>query len=198
MPMIWNAEADAKLMAKVIQICNVKLDAAQMRDVAASMGTDCTAKAISHRLTHFRKLGGTDAATKAAATKGKTAAKPNKVTKTPAKGKGKKSKAEVKRTPSAAAEGEEEYATPPPTTRVKRAGAKRNYAEMSGEEDGEGESEVAETPEPPGPVDEESESKRPEPEIPGLPAYVKIEVGEDIGEGLRTAADGEDEEDDDY
>ncbi len=69
---------------------------------------------------------------------------------------------------------------------------------MSGEEDGEGESEVAETPEPPGPVDEESESKRPEPEIPGLPAYVKIEVGEDIGEGLRTAADGEDEEDDDY
>lgn len=56
------------------------------------------------------------------------------------------------------------YLTPPDTTRPKRAGPKRDYAAMNGEEENEDD---------------------------GLGAKIKIEVGEDIGEGLRQGPDDE-------
>ena len=62
---------------------------------------------------------------------------------------------------------DEQYLTPPSTSRAKRTGNKRDYAGMNGEDsgdDGQG----------------------------GLDKKIKIEVGEDLGEGLRKGSDDDD------
>ncbi|KAF2484541.1 hypothetical protein BDY17DRAFT_130526 [Neohortaea acidophila] len=64
MPMIWNAEADAKLMAHILQACDAKLSGAQMKEIATLMGPECTPKAIAHRMTFFRKMAGGGGTTK--------------------------------------------------------------------------------------------------------------------------------------
>lgn len=71
------------------------------------------------------------------------------------------------RTPSPDAN-DENYLTPPETNRAKRAGPKRNYAELAGETSSDGDAEGEED---------------------GLDKKIKIEVGEDIGEGLRQGPD---------
>ena len=132
--------------------------------------TECTASALSHRIGKIRALA------KAGAGEGEGQVdneKPKKATKTaksgaaPKKnGKGGK-KATAARTPSPDADGEG-YPTPPDTKRAKRAGSKRNYAELTGEtgsDDGAG-------------VGDD-----------GLDKKVNIAVGEDIGEGLRQGPD---------
>ncbi|KAL2423389.1 hypothetical protein ABEF95_007981 [Exophiala dermatitidis] len=53
MPMIWNAEADARLFAAVIATSDVKVNYAA---VAEKMGPDCTAKAIVHRVGKIKEL----------------------------------------------------------------------------------------------------------------------------------------------
>lgn len=212
MPMTWNAEADAKvsppyskthhlhrssstnrtqLMAKIIEICDVKLTAIQMAEVAKAMGPDCTPKALSHRMTYFRKLGANSSSSgpTTAITSIPKAKQQSKVTKPKATARGgKKAKAEVKaepaRTPSPSpgAGVGEEYVTPPATTRrAQRTGSKkRDYAELAGEndddEDDDGEVEVGDSKQP-----------RLEADGDGLNDGVNIEVGEDIGEGLRTS-----------
>ncbi|KAL2350468.1 hypothetical protein BJ546DRAFT_1068098 [Cryomyces antarcticus] len=47
MPMVWNAQADAKLFAAVLKIHDIKLD---KEALAQEMGPDCTAYAIAHRI----------------------------------------------------------------------------------------------------------------------------------------------------
>ncbi|KAK5166168.1 uncharacterized protein LTR77_008429 [Saxophila tyrrhenica] len=224
MPVSWTPENDAKLTAKIIQMADVKLNAAQMKELADAM--DCTPKAISHRLTHFRKLGGTSSniATVDPAAKGKAMAakaKPdkiltpkdanNRVTK-PATTKGKKAKTEVKRTPTptpspspspeaeAAADGEggedgkEGYVTPPTTGRKQRD-TKRNYASLADESDNDNddfegvERSVHDSSVHAGEIKQGEE--RDEPEVEGLGEDVKIEVGEEIGEGLRMGVEDE-------
>ncbi|EHY55499.1 hypothetical protein ABEF92_001073 [Exophiala dermatitidis] len=53
MPMVWNAEADARLFAAVIATSDVKVNYAA---VAEKMGPDCTAKAIIHRVGKIKEL----------------------------------------------------------------------------------------------------------------------------------------------
>jgi hypothetical protein len=117
-------------------------------------------------MTHFRKLG--------SAAKGTNdSEKPAKVTKTSkaatprAASKGKKAKAETaaERTPTP----DGDLPSPPATGRAKRAGTKRNYAQLAGEDDSSGDDD-------------------------GMDDRVKIEVGEDIGEGLRQGPPGPNEE----
>ena len=128
---------------------------------------ECTAKALTHRISKIRVLAKSDSADGEG--QQDDAEKPSKATKatksgaTPKKnGKGGK-KAVAERTPSPAGDAED-YLTPPDTKRAQRAGSKRNYAELAGETgsdiDGDGEED-------------------------GLGKKIKIEVGEDIGEGLR-------------
>ncbi|KIV79418.1 hypothetical protein PV11_06980 [Exophiala sideris] len=47
MPMTWNADTDAKLMAAILATSDVKVNYAA---VATLMGPECTAKAITHRV----------------------------------------------------------------------------------------------------------------------------------------------------
>ncbi|TKA63233.1 hypothetical protein B0A49_08466 [Cryomyces minteri] len=47
MPMVWNAQADAKLFAAVLKVHDLKLD---KEALAQEMGPDCTAYAIAHRI----------------------------------------------------------------------------------------------------------------------------------------------------
>jgi len=75
----------------------------------------------------------------------------------------------VARAPSPDADGEEHGGlTPPLSDRPQRGNSKRNYAELAGKND----------------EDDEED---------GLDKKVKIEVGEDIGEGLRQTNDDEEE-----
>ncbi|KAK3713916.1 hypothetical protein LTR37_008166 [Vermiconidia calcicola] len=177
MPMNWTAEADAKLMATIVQVCNVRLTGDQMKEVANAMGSECTPKAITHRMAHFRKLGGTGKEVKAAdgEEKPKKAATKAKKTTAASKKNGSKGtnvkKEDADRTPSPAGDGDGQL-TPPDTGRSKRAGSKRNYAELAGENNSDDD------------ADEEQDD--------GLDKKVKIEVGEDIGEGLRQGAEDED------
>lgn len=144
-------------MVQIIKVCDVKIGAAHMAEIAKAM--NCTPKALTHRLAHFRKMGAISKATT-------DAVKPAKVTKATAApkrrvGAGKKAQAEINtRTPSPNGD-DEEPLTPPATARGKRDGAKKNYAEKSDDEDD------------------------------GMNDKVKIEVGEDIGEGLRQGVDDE-------
>ncbi|KAK4895595.1 hypothetical protein LTR27_006378 [Elasticomyces elasticus] len=152
MPMIWNTEAHAKLLAALMQECDVKPNEAQKQALAKIMG--CTPKAITHQISKFRNA--------SIAEEGKIV-RP-KARKAPAKGK------KAARTPSPEADGDDEEAqgpTPPPSTRPKRESSKRDYAAMAGE----------------GEDDDE---------LDGLNKKVKIEVGEDIGEGLRSSTHFED------
>ncbi|KAI1629807.1 hypothetical protein EDD37DRAFT_67814 [Exophiala viscosa] len=47
MPMIWSADADAKLMAAILATSDIKVNYAA---VATLMGPECTAKAVTHRV----------------------------------------------------------------------------------------------------------------------------------------------------
>lgn len=140
------------------------------------MNLDCTAKALTHRIAKIRAMAKGEGDAQDA-----QADKPKKVTKvaaTPKKnGKGTKKQANSV-TPPPASSNDGEYPTPPTTVRPKRGGAKRNYAEMV---NGDGESDAD--------ADGDGDSDD------GLDKRVKIEVGEDIGEGLRSLpGDGEDED----
>ncbi|TKA68315.1 hypothetical protein B0A55_08612 [Friedmanniomyces simplex] len=183
MPMIWNAEAHAKLLAALMQECDVKPNQKNYEALARVMG--CTPKAVTHRISKFRNL----ALTEGGSTDGgEDKSKPAKTTaklKASKAATTKKSKKPA-RTPSpeAAADVDDEEGvgpTPPPSARPKRESAKRDYAKLAA---GEGEDE-----------DDGEEG----PEEDGLSKRVKIEVGEDIGEGLRQStqfeeamADGDD------
>ncbi|KAJ9628575.1 hypothetical protein H2203_002476 [Taxawa tesnikishii (nom. ined.)] len=63
MPMVWNAEADAKLFVAVMKVYDVKVAGNKLNEVAQMMGPDCTAKAITHRLAKLRSqaVGGSSA-----------------------------------------------------------------------------------------------------------------------------------------
>ncbi|KAK1057944.1 hypothetical protein LTR12_012490 [Friedmanniomyces endolithicus] len=212
MPMIWNAEAHAKLLAALMQECDVKPNQENYAALAKLMGTlsiprkaspaltpipgpDCTPKAIRHQVSKFRNTAlakddsadSSDGKAKPAKTATPKALKPSA-----AKKRGKK----AARTPSPQADGDgdgdEDGAgppTPPPTSsRPRREGAKRDYAMLAGgDEEGDGDGDGGE---------EEIEDED------GMGKRVKIEVGEDIGEGLRQStqfedamADGENGED---
>ena len=121
--------------------------------------TECTAKALTHRLQKIRSMAkdGEDGSTTqdTNAEKPKAAPKAAKASGAPKKARGGK-KAAAEKTSSPAGS-EEKYATPPESGRAKPGGTKRDYAKLAGE-------------------DEDDD---------GLSKKVKIEVGEDIGEGLR-------------
>ncbi|MCJ1244220.1 hypothetical protein MMC30_001418 [Trapelia coarctata] len=51
--MKWGHEADAKLLAAVIRIHNIKLDYPAL---AAAMGDDCTSKALMHRFAKLKSV----------------------------------------------------------------------------------------------------------------------------------------------
>ncbi|KAK0282560.1 hypothetical protein LTR54_006578 [Friedmanniomyces endolithicus] len=189
MPMIWNAEAHAKLLAALMQECEVKPSQENYAALAKLMGTplsparkarptltpipgpDCTPKAIRHQVSKFRN---TALAKDDSADGNDSKAKPAKTAtpKTPKPTAPKKRSKKAARTPSPQADddgdGEEGTGpTPPPTTsRPKREGAKRDYAMLAG---GDEEEEGNEDGEEEG-VGEDGMGKR-----------VKIEVGEDIG-----------------
>lgn len=121
-----------------------------MRHTLLRCGTDheaeCTAKALTHRISKIRALAKTDPADgegeQANGEKPKKSTKANKSGTAPEKnGKGGK-KAAAECTPSPEG-GDKNYLTPPDTNRAKRAGSKRNYAELEGEtgSDGDGERE---------------------------------------------------------
>ncbi|KAK1072425.1 hypothetical protein LTR33_010235 [Friedmanniomyces endolithicus] len=200
MPMIWNAEAHAKLLAALMQECDVKPNQENYAALAKLMGTlsiprkasptltpipgpDCTPKAIRHQVSKFGNTAlakddsadGSDGKAKPAKPATSKAPKP-----TVPKKRGKKA-ARTPSPPEATDDGDDDEGagppTPPPSSRPKRVGAKRDYATLAGgDEEGEGEGDGGEEGE-----DEDGMGKR-----------VKIEVGEDIGEGLRQSTQFED------
>ena len=144
---------------------------------STNISTDCTPKAITHQIAKLRAAGGKvdaddgdtngDEGTAKKVQKTTKSTKSTPATKKNSKG-GKKQTIERTPTPSAA-----EYATPPESaTRPSRAGSKRNYADMVSDDDAAAKSDS----------DDEGDD--------GLNKKVKIEVGEDIGEGLRAPSDG--------
>ncbi|KAI6797831.1 hypothetical protein KC332_g13482 [Hortaea werneckii] len=171
MPMVWNAETDAKLLSAILQVYDVKINGVKLAEVAALMGPECTPKALTHRLAKFRSLAKTTDAGDDATTKpvpaGSKATKATKGGNKKTNGQGQKKGG---RTPSPNVDDETAgVPTPPPSGRPQRQGAKRDYAQLAeGNQD-----------------DEEDD---------GLDKKVKIEVGEDIGEGLRQTNDDTDEE----
>lgn len=127
---------------------------------------ECTHKALIHRIAKIRALGkgGEASATggTASPTKPKTPVKGEKAVASPTKKAGKGAKKQpVDSSPMSESDGDSE-GEHPARARPKRATPKRNYAQMAGEDsDADGE------------------------EDDGLDKKVKIEVGEDVGEGLR-------------
>ncbi|GAB1736816.1 hypothetical protein NU219Hw_g8844t1 [Hortaea werneckii] len=171
MPMVWNAETDAKLLSAILQVYDVKINGVKLAEVAALMGPECTPKALTHRLAKFRSLAKTTDAGDETATKSVPAG--SKVTKA-AKAGSKKANGQGKkkggRTPSPSLdENADAVPTPPPSGRPKRQGAKRDYAQLA-------------------------EGNHDDDEDDGLDKKVKIQVGEDIGEGLRQSNDDTDAE----
>ncbi|KAK3074431.1 hypothetical protein LTR53_003162 [Teratosphaeriaceae sp. CCFEE 6253] len=164
MPMIWNTEAHAKLFAAIMQQCKIRLSAEDFDALATIMG--CTPKAIKHQLTNFRTTAakGGDDSGDTSTTRPGTAWKASKCKSTKKGGK------KAARTPSPDLDDDEVGKgggpTPPSSSRPTRKGAKRDYAESD---------------------DDEHAGD-------GLSKRVKIEVGEDIGEGLRQTNDDEDED----
>ncbi|THV63790.1 hypothetical protein D6D29_10743 [Aureobasidium pullulans] len=57
MPMTWDAAADAKLFTVVMAVYDIKISGAQNDKIAQMMGSDCTPKAITHRLSKIRAQG---------------------------------------------------------------------------------------------------------------------------------------------
>ncbi|CAK4030917.1 Hypothetical predicted protein, partial [Lecanosticta acicola] len=55
MPITWNSENEAKLLAAIFQVCNVQVTEPQKAEAARIMGQGCTAKAISHRIQKIKK-----------------------------------------------------------------------------------------------------------------------------------------------
>ncbi|KAK3113916.1 hypothetical protein LTR53_008316 [Teratosphaeriaceae sp. CCFEE 6253] len=144
--------------------CNVRPSAEDFDALAAIMG--CTPKAIKHQLTNFRTAAakGGEDSGDAAATRPGTAGKASKGKSTKKGGK------KAARTPSPDLDDDEVRKgggpTPPSSSRPTRQKSKRDYAESD---------------------DDEHAGD-------GLSKRVKIEVGEDIGEGLRQTNDDEDED----
>ncbi|KAK4569782.1 hypothetical protein LTR86_002751 [Recurvomyces mirabilis] len=160
----WSAAADAKLMASLMRICDVKPTGEQKDQLAAEFGV--IARSITHRITHYRNAGKYGQSVKAAASE-KKASQDNDAPSTPKQTKPGR-KTNKKKAAAAADEGDEGVngaLTPPPSDRPKRdGGKKRDYAALAGTKDEEA---------------DEIESED------GLSKKVKIAVGEDIGEGLR-------------
>jgi len=207
---LWDTNKQ-QLLAAIIQVHDVKVTGAKLNDVAVLMGpgkqspdqhqhlellqrhllgfrltlrTECTAKALTHRLAKIRNVakGDTTADASAQETRNDGKSTKAKTAKTSGGGSGggrKKGagggKKRAARTPSPTGDDEEQLGngapTPPPSNRPNRAGAKRDYATLAGEN---------------------SDDK----EGDGLDKKVKIEVGEDIGEGLRQSNEEEQEDDD--
>ncbi|KAB2572280.1 hypothetical protein DBV05_g9059 [Lasiodiplodia theobromae] len=56
MPMIWNAEADAKLLLGILKIYDVKISKSpKLEELNAFMGPDCVGLAITNRITRLKK-----------------------------------------------------------------------------------------------------------------------------------------------
>ncbi|CZT21495.1 uncharacterized protein RCC_07358 [Ramularia collo-cygni] len=159
MPINWDAAAEAKLMAAIFTVCEVKVSQPQLKQLATMMGSDCTPKAITHRLAKLRKAGG-ETTPQAKEDVGEPKAKKAKTTpvKKPARQTTKKARAE---TPIDSDDDEEAGVQPTPPATLERPqrknGVKRSYDETSIKE------EV---------IDDEDEDDG-------------ITVGEDIGQGLR-------------
>ncbi|USW51418.1 hypothetical protein Slin15195_G047370 [Septoria linicola] len=122
MPMTWNAEAEAKLYALILQVCDVKPTEAQRAEIASRMSPDCTAKAISHKIAAIRKglnvtLGSASTPAKRAPASKKKAVTGTKVTKEATPGSG---------------DDEETFLTPPASA------AKKNDKKRKLEEGGDG------------------------------------------------------------
>ncbi|KAF7189891.1 hypothetical protein HII31_08713 [Pseudocercospora fuligena] len=60
MPMDWTPAAEAKLIAAIFQVCDIKISSAEYAELAKTMGPDCTPKAIMHRVTKLKLGGGED------------------------------------------------------------------------------------------------------------------------------------------
>ncbi|KAJ0421965.1 hypothetical protein BJY00DRAFT_281507 [Aspergillus carlsbadensis] len=52
MPMVWNDQADAKLLLAIINMTTTKLNHAA---IAEFMGPDCTASAVQHRIQRIKE-----------------------------------------------------------------------------------------------------------------------------------------------
>ncbi|RMY95629.1 hypothetical protein D0862_08699 [Hortaea werneckii] len=159
------------LLSAILQVYDVKINGVKLAEVAALMGPECTPKALTHRLAKFRSLAKTTDAGDEMTTKSVPAG--SKVTKA-AKAGSKKANGQGKkkggRTPSPSLdENADAVPTPPPSGRPKRQGAKRDYAQLA-------------------------EGNHDDDEDDGLDKKVKIQVGEDIGEGLRQSNDDTDAE----
>ncbi|KXT02237.1 hypothetical protein AC578_5102 [Pseudocercospora eumusae] len=57
MPMDWTPATEAKLIAAIFQVCDIKISSAEYIELAKIMGPECTPKALTHRVAKF-KLGG--------------------------------------------------------------------------------------------------------------------------------------------
>ncbi|KAM0704967.1 hypothetical protein Q7P35_007754 [Cladosporium inversicolor] len=58
MPIVWNAETEAKLLAGLFKVCDIKVGSQQLKELAEIIGPDCTPKAVTHRLAKFKKMAG--------------------------------------------------------------------------------------------------------------------------------------------
>ncbi|GAB7323440.1 hypothetical protein MBLNU13_g05892t1 [Cladosporium sp. NU13] len=58
MPIVWNAETEAKLLAGLFKVCEIKVGTQQLKELAEIIGPDCTPKAVTHRLAKFKKMAG--------------------------------------------------------------------------------------------------------------------------------------------
>ncbi|KAM0719171.1 hypothetical protein Q7P37_005076 [Cladosporium fusiforme] len=58
MPIIWNAETEAKLLAGLFKVCDIKVSGDQLKELAKIIGPDCTPKAITHRISKIRNAAG--------------------------------------------------------------------------------------------------------------------------------------------
>lgn len=148
------------MLAGLFKVCEIRPSAADLKELAAIIGpgklrtvtdelcvahadeiTDCTPKAVTHQLAKFRTQGASlDTGAKTA--KNNTDVNPIKV-KGAKGGKGGKKGAKAA-TPEQDDNGTKSNGalTPPPTNdRPKRAGAKRDYAKLNGEDDSEAETE---------------------------------------------------------
>ncbi|EME82184.1 uncharacterized protein MYCFIDRAFT_83566 [Pseudocercospora fijiensis CIRAD86] len=60
MPMDWTPQAEAKLIAAIFQVCDIKISSAEYAALAKIMGPECTPKAITHRVTKLKLAGAED------------------------------------------------------------------------------------------------------------------------------------------
>ncbi|KAL2853023.1 hypothetical protein BJX68DRAFT_265262 [Aspergillus pseudodeflectus] len=69
MPMVWNDQADAKLLLAIITMTTTKLNHAA---IAEFMGPECTASAVQHRIQRVKEKAKNDPALGNNATEGGT------------------------------------------------------------------------------------------------------------------------------